>query len=187
MGDPEKGIQGYWWDDQRVLDTGEPQIIKSEPNIVDGKRLFFDVYKVPLYDATGNIWGLLGFARDITERQQLLDEVSQNAQTLATLNEMSRSLTAALDIESVVKGTYEYASQFMDTKNFYVALYDQATNLVSFPLCYLDGALEALPSRPLGTEGLTNFIINHRQPLLVQPGCARRDAALRDSFCISRR
>ncbi len=121
MGDPEKGIQGYWWDDQRVLDTGEPQIIKSERNTVDGKQVFFDVYKIPLFDAAGNIWGLLGFARDITERQQLLNEVSQNAQTLVTLNEMSRDLAAALDIESVVKGTYEYSSQFMDTTNFYVA------------------------------------------------------------------
>ncbi len=136
MGDPEKGIQGYWWDDQRVLDTGEPQIIKSEPNIVDGKQVYFDVYKAPLYDASGAIWGLLGFARDITERQLLLNEVSQNAQTLITLNEMSRNLAAALDIESVVRGTFEYASQFMDTTNFYVALYDQDTNQVSFPLCY---------------------------------------------------
>ena len=166
MGDPEKGIQGYWWDDQRVLDTGEPQIIKSEPNIIDGKQVYFDVYKTPLYDATGTIWGLLGFARDITERQLLLNEISQNAQTLITLNEMSRSLTAALDIESVVRGTFEYASQFMDTTNFYIALYDQETNQVSFPLCYLDNKLVEVPTETLGSEGLTDFIINHRQPLL---------------------
>ncbi len=61
MGDPEKGIQGYWWDDQRVLDTGEPQIIKSEPNIVDGKQVYFDVYKTPLYDASGAHLGITWF------------------------------------------------------------------------------------------------------------------------------
>jgi PAS domain S-box-containing protein len=166
MGDPEKGIQGYWWDDQRVMDTGEPQVIKSEPNIIDGEQVYFDVYKIPLYDAAGNIWGLLGFARDITERQQLLNEVSQNVQALVTLNEMSRSLAAALDLESVVKDTYDYSSRFMDTTNFYVALYDHETNIVTFPMCYLDGVLTEMPTRSLGSEGLTDYIINHHQPLL---------------------
>ncbi len=167
MGDAEKGIKGYWWDDQHVLDTGEPQLIKGEPNVVDDKQLFFDVYKVPLYDATGNIWGLLGFARDITERQQLLDEVSQNAQSLVTLNDMSRSLAAASDLDSVVKVTYDYSSRFMDTTNFFVALYNQETNGISFPICYLDGVSEEIPARQLGVQSMTDYIINHHQPLLL--------------------
>ncbi len=40
------------------------------------------------------------------------------------------------------------------------------SNQVSFPLCYLDGELVDVPTETLGSEGLTDFIINHRQPLL---------------------
>ena len=82
MGDPEKGIQGYWWDDERVLSTGEPQIIQGEQNVVNGELHFFDVYKTAMRSTSGDILGLVGYARDVTERERLLSDARQRAQSL---------------------------------------------------------------------------------------------------------
>lgn len=80
-GNRAKGIQGFWPDDRQVMDGGEIKVIDVEPAVVDGKQLFLSTIKVPLRDASGEVWGVLGFVRDITEREQLLLE-TQQSQTL---------------------------------------------------------------------------------------------------------
>jgi PAS domain S-box-containing protein len=82
MGDPEQGIQGYWWDDERVLSTGEAQTILGEKNFLDGKVHYFDVFKTAMRDVHGRIIGLMGYARDVTDREQLLNEAQLRAQSL---------------------------------------------------------------------------------------------------------
>lgn len=44
-------------------------------NLADGKVHTFDTQKLPLKDAEGNILGMLGFARDITDRRQSEQEL----------------------------------------------------------------------------------------------------------------
>ena len=54
-------------DDQRVFKTGRPvEIIKKMT--ATGKEVYFQAVKVPLRDEKGNIIGLIGVARAITER-----------------------------------------------------------------------------------------------------------------------
>jgi GAF domain-containing protein len=63
------------------------------------------------------------------------------------------------------------ASRVMDTKNMYIALYDEPADTVRFPLAYLDGkrvdtATETGWQPRSGGHGRTEWIIRHRQPLL---------------------
>lgn len=44
-------------------------------NYPDGKRVLLDTLKTPFYDAKGNILGLIGISRDITERKNKEDEI----------------------------------------------------------------------------------------------------------------
>lgn len=78
-GNPAKGIQGFWPDDRQVMDSGEIKVIEVEPAVVDDKQLYLNTIKVPLRDDDGNVWGVLGFVRDITERERLLAEVQRLA------------------------------------------------------------------------------------------------------------
>jgi PAS domain S-box-containing protein len=82
MGDPEKGIRGYWWDDEHVLTTGEPKTTLGEKNYLNGELHYFDVFKTAMRDKQGNVIGLMGYARDVTDRERLLNEVQQRAQSL---------------------------------------------------------------------------------------------------------
>jgi diguanylate cyclase (GGDEF)-like protein/PAS domain S-box-containing protein len=74
-------------DEQKILSSGQP-LIDAEESIVDasGARKWFSSTKVPLRNDRNEIFGLVGIARDITERKRadvLRDEQSQILQMIA--------------------------------------------------------------------------------------------------------
>ncbi|MBN1876226.1 MAG: PAS domain S-box protein [Anaerolineae bacterium] len=84
-GDPEKGIRGFWADDRQVLETGETHIYPDDQVMIDGVRHIFHTIKAPLRDATGQVWGVLAFARDVTERDQAAARMEETMQELERL------------------------------------------------------------------------------------------------------
>ncbi|GIK38704.1 MAG: hypothetical protein BroJett011_25370 [Chloroflexota bacterium] len=99
-GNPEKGIRGFWTDDREVMDSGQIRVIDVEPGVVDGQPVFLSTIKVPLRDASGDVWGVLGFVRDITQREQLLTEA-------ANLYEASRRISQANNPQEIVAAVVE--------------------------------------------------------------------------------
>ncbi len=99
-GNPEKGIRGFWADDREVMDSGQIRVIDVEPGVVDGRPVFLSTIKVPLRDASGDAWGVLGFVRDITQREQLLTEA-------ANLYEASRRISQANNPQEIVAAVVE--------------------------------------------------------------------------------
>ena len=69
-GNPEKGIRGFWADDQEVFDTGKTKYILEEPAFINGQNLVLSTVKVPLRDAEGKVWGILGFVHDISAHKR---------------------------------------------------------------------------------------------------------------------
>jgi GAF domain-containing protein len=61
----------------------------------------------------------------------------------------------------------EQASAVMDTKNMYIALYDPATDMVSFPLMRINGQPQEVTPRS-GGQGRTEWIIEHKKPILIR-------------------
>lgn len=103
FGNPEHNIRGFRTDDLAVL-AGEIIHNPYDPaTIADGSVHIFDTQKVPLRDAEGNVFAVLAFAHDITERHQ-----SQEA--LRRSEERFRSLVA--NIPGVV---YRWQCDFSTT------------------------------------------------------------------------
>ena len=73
-------------EDLMVLYNGEP-IINNTGQLIcnDGKTRDTAVTKVPLKDEQGNVYGLVGICRDITEEKKLLEEYYKEKQLLRTL------------------------------------------------------------------------------------------------------
>ncbi|WP_182867512.1 ATP-binding protein [Rhodopirellula sp. JC639] len=82
-------------DEQRILETGEPIVNKEEMPIREGGQpRWVLVTKMPLYDEDGQIMGVFGVARDITEIKLQEFERERQAEALAKAKEaLERSNT----------------------------------------------------------------------------------------------
>ena len=102
-GNPEKGISGFWADDRAVMDSGTPKHIPDDFVTVDGKIRVLDTVKHPLRDADNKVWGVLAFARDVTERRRLEDLTRQRAERETTLNLITQKIQGTTSIETALQ------------------------------------------------------------------------------------
>ena len=108
-GNPEKNIRGFESDDKAVL-MGNAIHNPYDPANVDGQILIFDTHKVPLLDTSGNVIGVLGIARDVTERNNAQQSLEEKTKALAVLNlELNVSNKKLL---SAIKKSEESESSF---------------------------------------------------------------------------
>lgn len=74
FGDPDKGIRGFRADDEAVL-AGETLHNPYDPaTFADGTLHVMDTWKLPLRDEGGEIYGVLAFSHDVTERKRSEEE-----------------------------------------------------------------------------------------------------------------
>ena len=79
---PERARE-FYADEQRILQTGEALINKTEKQILpSGATAWTSTTKVPMRDAQGKITGLVGINRDITQQKQAEEELFQANQAL---------------------------------------------------------------------------------------------------------
>jgi len=89
---PPEVAAKFWADDQAVLQTGKPVINREELLVSSsGERRWLLTSKLPVRDQSGQITGIIGIGRDITERKQAeeqrlnLERQVQQAQKLESL------------------------------------------------------------------------------------------------------
>ncbi|MCB0208784.1 MAG: PAS domain S-box protein [Anaerolineae bacterium] len=83
---PKKLASSYYGDDQVVVQTGYPLLSKEEPAISPlGDKRWLSTTKIPLRDQTGEIVGLVGIGRDITQHKQLEEALYQKTAELEAI------------------------------------------------------------------------------------------------------
>jgi PAS domain S-box-containing protein len=65
---PEQLARKYREDDQNVLETGQAKELIEEHRLPDGSKLYVEVIKTPIQDASGTMIGIQGLFWDVTER-----------------------------------------------------------------------------------------------------------------------
>jgi PAS domain S-box-containing protein len=96
------------------------------------------------------------------ENARLFQETQARAEELAVLNEMGNELSTKLDPRGIADVIFKYTSRLMDTKNFYMALYDERTDEKSYPLAFEEGNLLNLDSSKVTGRGFTDYIIRNK-------------------------
>jgi len=115
---------------------------------------------VPVVLDDGEIYGRAWYFRDVTEQrnaevlQSALFRISQLSRTVSSLDQLCESIRAIL-------------GELMDVTNFYIAVYDDDTGLLSFP--YFVDEFDPRPDpRPPGRE-LTAYVLRTGEPVLADP------------------
>ncbi len=66
----------YLADDRQVIESGVPKLNIIETLLhADGRVAWFETSKVPLFDADGKVFAVLGSSNDITERKRMEEEL----------------------------------------------------------------------------------------------------------------
>jgi PAS domain S-box-containing protein len=81
---PPDLAQRYVDDDRSVMDSKKQKDVE-EPVVIHGTTRWCETFKTPILDATGKVLGTTGFARDITERQRLHEELRAQREQLRAL------------------------------------------------------------------------------------------------------
>jgi PAS domain S-box-containing protein len=74
---PRELAEKYRADDRKVMETGEPLEDVEQIAGLDGRRIFIEVLKAPVRDASGRVAGVQGMFWDITDRKLAEEAVKQ--------------------------------------------------------------------------------------------------------------
>lgn len=133
--------------DRTVMETREPQIYEITFKI-DGRNRTFLTTKFPYLSYTGEILGVIGVSRDITEKKRVEKALLQQNAYLATLHETSLALMNRLDLSELLDLIVSQAARLIGTADGYIYMYNPDSN---------DLEVKA------GTGRFTHFIGTHIQ------------------------
>jgi len=82
-----KYAKGYYEDEQRAMKEGKPIIAREEKTLdPDGHEIFISTSKIPIRDSKGNVIGIIGIGRDITEHKMAMSDLRQKSEYLKESN-----------------------------------------------------------------------------------------------------
>jgi len=100
------------------------------------------------------------------ENARLFEESERRIRSMAALNKMGQAISSTLDPASLLEEIYKQIRQVMDAADFYIALYEEDTQEVTFPFAVEKGERQVWePMR--GGKSLTEHIIRTRQAIFL--------------------
>jgi PAS domain S-box-containing protein len=103
------------------------------------------------------------------ENAQLFQQAQRRVAELATINEIGRAISSALDTDELAQLIYSQVRNLLDTRNFHIALYDPDTELLRGEFCVELGQRQ--PSFVLEVrQVLTGHVIRTGRPILLSHG-----------------
>ena len=142
-----------------VLGRGERVTLETKRRKKDGTLLDVSLSCAPLL-LEGKMAGFYAGYRDISDRKRV--EALSSA-----LYRVAEKSSSAHDLQQFFAAVHSIIDELMYARNFYIALYDPATEMLSFPY-FVDERDGAPSSKRLG-RGLTDYLIRTGEPLLATP------------------
>ena len=156
--DIEKDSDPLW-----IVQRTEPDVfLRTEKRYVrkDGQLVWGRLTATLISDGKGTPQFSLGMVEDITEQK-----LSETAQDI--LYEISQAAGSAQSQEALFRQIHEILRQLFPVDNFFIALYDDQNDELSFPY-FVDQFDETPASKRLG-NGLTDYVLRTGESLLASP------------------
>ncbi len=106
---------------------------------------------------------LADLSEEVAWRHQLFLRNSE----LTVLNDIGTALSGTIEFDALAQRIWEQTGRIMDNSNFFIAIHDRDRSEVRFPVWIEDGRVIATgDARPFG-NGLAEYVLMSRQPLLL--------------------
>jgi PAS domain S-box-containing protein len=139
---------------RRCMDERTPSRLENEFTYPDGTTGWFELGIQPVPE------GVFILSVDTTERKR-----AERAQI--ALYKISQAAVSTKSMDELYRSIHHILGELMPVENFYIALYEPASDLLSFP--YFVDQFD-LPSPPQKKgRGLTEYVLSTGRPLLVSP------------------
>ena len=154
----EDEVSHYLNDDRRVINSGMMKIIPEE-KITDslGNVRYLHTTKIPFTVSGSAERAVLGVAVDITESKRA--QILQNA-----VYKISQAVDQTQSLSELYEAVHSIVSDVMPADNFYLSIYDEAKDEISFPYFVDEVDQPAEPKKP--GKGLTEYVLNKGESLL---------------------
>jgi len=103
-------------DELQVMKTGKPIVDREESEVVDGKKVYLLTTKAPLTDDKGNLEGIVGITREITEKKILEKKIQER------LEELGKEVVFKSLLLTALFGNIPDHIYFKDKKSRFVAV-----------------------------------------------------------------
>jgi PAS domain S-box-containing protein len=154
---PDRGAETCWIAD--LLVKGRKVVLETKRQRKDGTLLDVFISAAPIV-INGEQVAMCVLYRDISEQKR--------AEALhSALYRITQKTSSDDDLQQFYAAVHGIVGELMYARNFYIALYDPLTQLLSFP--YFEDESEGRPApRKLG-KGLTEYVLRTGEPLLCGP------------------
>ncbi|HEY1272689.1 MAG TPA: PAS domain S-box protein, partial [Terriglobales bacterium] len=142
------------------VEAGRTVSIETQRRRKDGRSVEVSILGTPVSLGGGRV-AFYGIYRDISDRKR--SEKLQSA-----LYRIAERANSAEDLRALFSMIHAILGELMYAKNCYVALYDAARDLVSFPYFVDERDVEVPPPHPF-RKGLTEYVLRTGKPLLATP------------------
>jgi two-component system cell cycle sensor histidine kinase/response regulator CckA len=168
---PDRLAESRWVTE--TLATGTPITLETQRRKKDGSLIDVSLSCAPLQTA-GRIEGYYAGYHDISDRKRV--EALSSA-----LYRVAEKSSRANDLQQFFASVHHIIDELMYAKNFYIALYDPISELITFP--YFVDEHDAAPGPRKNGKTLTDYLIRTGEPLLATPEVLR---AMEDRGEVSR-
>jgi two-component system cell cycle sensor histidine kinase/response regulator CckA len=157
-----------------ALAKGDQITLETQRRKKDGNLLDVRLSCAPMR-LDGKICGFYAGYHDISDRRRV--EALSSA-----LYRVAEKSSSAHDLQQFFAAVHSIVDELMYARNFYIAIYDPATELLSFP--YFVDEQDTAPAPKKMGRSLTDYIIRTGEPLLATPEVLK---AMEDRGTVARR
>lgn len=154
---PDRLAESQWVTE--ALSRGERITLETRRRKKDGSLVDVSLSCAPLL-LDGKMAGFSAGYHDISDRKRV--EALSSA-----LYRVAEKSSSANDLQQFFAAVHGIVDELLYARNFYIALYDPSTELLTFPY-FVDEQDSAPAPKKLGS-GLTDYLIRSGQPLLATP------------------
>lgn len=95
---PDSGlVELYLESDRQAMESGSPVTVKPWITLVNGQKALIEVIKTPFYDTEGQVAGVIGVSRNITEHHLALETITREKETAQLYLDIAGVMFCALN------------------------------------------------------------------------------------------